>query len=363
MKKILFSAAALCLLLVAACGPKTATKGAHLVPKENFDEKIDTIPVQLYTITNGTILAQVTNYGARMVSLYTADRNGKADNILVGRSSLKDYQVARGERLLGAVSGPLHGTVGGGSFTMDGVSYNIDPSYGLDKLPWTVQSYADSLIRMQLIIPDGAGGLPGKRIFQVTYALSGNGLMVLLRGFGNVKTPISLAWQPWFNLHGEGEGTIEDHELSIAGITYLPLDENGVPTGEFAPTADTPYDFISGPVVGDRLNQQKGGFNNTWCLAFEQRLPIHLACELTDPVSGRKLTVFTNRSALQMATGDQFDGSIVGSNGKPIDKHGAILLAPTDLPDAVNHSNFPSVIVEEDGFFASTLLYRFETIE
>lgn len=374
MKKILFFAATLCLVLAAACGPKASRK-ATLVPAANFDVMMDTTQVGLYTLTNGKLVAQFTNYGARLVSLYVPDREGIMANVVVGRNSLKDYQTARGERYLGAITGPVAGPISGGMFKIDGVTYNTDKnagnhtfnggSAGVDKMPWKVLDASDSTLRMQLTLPDGQGGFPGKRVVQVTYALAGNSLAVIIRAFSSAKTPLTFTFEPWFNLHGEGEGTIEDHVLAIHSNSFLPLTAEGVPIGNIVPTDNTAFDFYSAHTIGENLSKLGEGkdFNHNWCLNFDARMPLHDACVLRDSLSGRSVRVFTNRPGLQVETGGTFDGTVPGSSGKPIVKYGAVLLAAQDWPDAVNRPSFPSVVVEPQGYFSSTIMYRFETLE
>ena len=376
MKKFLYSAAALCLFLAASCGPKVSDKGAYLVPAAAFETMMDTTQVGLYTLNNGHIIAQVTNYGARVVSLYTPDREGKVTNILVGHNSLKDYQIGNGERYLGAITGPVSGPIRDGSFVIDGVTYQTDKNFGnhtlnsgsagVDRMPWKVLDSSDSTLRMQLVLPAGQGGFPGKRVLQVTYAVSGPSLMVLIRAFSNAKTPLSLTLQPWFNLHGEGEGTIEDHQLAIQSKAFLPMNKEGIPTGDITNTDDSPFDFLKMRAIGDnlaKLGKDSKGFNHNWCLSYDSRMPLHEACVLQDPVSGRVVRVMTNRPGLQVETGGNFDGTVTGSSGKPIAKNGAVMLAAQDWPDALHQSTFPSVIVEPESYFASTIIYRFETLE
>lgn len=370
MKKLLFAAAALC-LFVAACDHPKADNVALLVPAENFKDQMDTIPVSLFTLNNGQIAAQITNYGARVVSLYTPDRNGKVDNILVGHDNLKDYVLARGERYLGAMAGPVTGRIAGGSFTIGKETYQTEKNdgentlnggvMGTDKRPWKVMFQTDSTLQLQLVLPDGDGGFPGKRVIQVTYSVAGNGFMVLTRAFSSAPTPLTLAWQPYFNLHGEGEGTVKDHQLAIQSGQYLPVNKEGIPTGEIAPVADTPFDFHSFHTLGEVMTSLNGEIDHNWCLSFDPQFPLHEACMLKDPVSGRKVTLLTNRPGLQVSTAGAFDGVVTGSNGKPIARHGAVLLAAQDWPNAVNYKHFPPVVVQPASYFASTCLYRFDT--
>ena len=368
MKKFLFTAVVLCLVMAACDRPKS--NEARLVPAENFEDQMDTIPVRLYTLTNGKMAAQVTNYGARVVTLFMPDRDGKVDNILVGRNSLKDYMLGRGERYLGAITGPVTGRIGGGSFTLDGVTYQTDKNdgantlnggtSGIDKRPWKVLMQTDSTIQMQVVLPDGDGGFPGKRVLQVTYAISDMDFLVIARAYTNARTPLSMAWQPYFNLHGEGEGTVEDLELAIPAGYILALSDDGVPTGELAPVEDTPLDFHGFHKLGEVLSTIKDGkMDFTWCLGYDPQFPMHEACRLQDPVSGREVTVLTNRPGLQVSTAGGFDGVVTGANGKPIAKNGAVLLSAQDWPNAVNQPKFPTVIVDPAGYFSSTTLYRF----
>lgn len=370
MKKLLFSALALCLVLGACNQPQSGS--AQYVPAENFKDQMDTVQVGLYTLNNGVIAAQVTNYGARVVSLYAPDRNGKVDNVLVGHNQLKDYVMNRGERTLGAVAGPVAGPISGASFRLDGRAYQTERnagehtfdggSLGTDKRPWTVTRQTDSTLEMKLVLQDGDGGFPGKRVLTVTYALSKNDFLVLLRGFSNARTPLSLSWRPWFNLHGEGEGTIEDQQLSILAAAFQSAGEDGIPGRERVEAKGSPFDFVEFRALGDGMKELQRDYNHNWCLTYDKHLPLHMACLLQDPVSGRQLSVLTNRPCLQVSTAGAFEG-VTGANGKPIGRHGGVLLAAQDFPNAVNELTFPQIIVDPEGYFSSITVYKFGFME
>ena len=69
-----------------------------LIDKANFDHTVDGSAVSLYTLQGGDVTMQVTNYGARVVSLWVPDRNGNYADVEIGYENIDRYINNTGER-------------------------------------------------------------------------------------------------------------------------------------------------------------------------------------------------------------------------------------------------------------------------
>ena len=197
-------------------------QGLNLIKAENFDGEVDGKKVSLYTISNGTITMQVTNFGGRVVSLWTPDRDGNMADIVLGYENLDRYVNNSGERFLGAPVGRVANRIGAGKFTLDGKEYNTPLNNngqtlhgglkGIDMVVWDVEHIADNAITLHLVSEDGSDGFPGNLDITMTYTLTEeNEFEVTYHAKTDKKTIVNLSHHSFFNLKGEAGGTITDH--------------------------------------------------------------------------------------------------------------------------------------------------------
>ena len=333
-----------------------------------------------YTLRNGQIKAKITNFGGRVVSLWTPDRNGKLADIVLGHDNMEAYiHPDGGERFLGAVVGPVANRIGGASYVLDGVRYETDANEnfvntlhggygGLDMRTWDVVAVTDSTIKLSLQWEDGDGGFPGNTIYTLEYQLlADSSLKVVVEAVSDKDTPVNIAPHPFFNLRGEGEGTVEEYELEIAASAYTAIDNLSVPTGEIVPVEGTPFDFRRGHAIGQFIEVPDGqllngrGYDHNWCLDRKTADSLEFAARVTDHLTGRYVEVLTDQPGLQVYTGNFFKGQEKGKNGKPYNFRSAIVMEPQKWPDAVNHENFPSIILKAGEKYSNTSVYRFGT--
>ncbi|MBO4566732.1 MAG: galactose-1-epimerase [Bacteroidales bacterium] len=358
--------------LVHGCG----TPGYRLVPAKNFQGEVDGKPVALYTLKNGDVTMQVTNFGARVVSLHTPDRDGKYQSIVVGHNNLQDYVTPPGERYLGACVGPVANRIGGASFEVDGVRYNTPVNdngrntlhsgfIGVDNLVWDVVEATDTSIVLHLLHPDGLEGYPGNIDMTMTYAISpANEFSVRYSATTDKATPVNFTHHPFFCLRGEGNGTVEEYRMYIKASRYLPIDAQSIPTGEIAPVEGTPFDFRTPCSIGQRIGEDDEqlrnahGYDHNWCIDKETD-GVELVCRVDDPVSGRWIEVLSDQPGLQFYSGNFFFGREKGANGNVLGFRSSLALETQAYPDAVNHPEFGNVILRPGEEYTHTCIYRF----
>ena len=234
---------ALCALLLAACGSQEPK--ITLFSNEAFQTEADGKPVGIYTLRAGDVTMQVTNYGARVVSLWTPDRAGNYEDIVLGYETIDRYINNDGERFLGAVVGPYANRIAKGSFTLDGTEYNLPINNngqtlhggidGLDRVVWDVVSASEDQLVMKYLHADGQEGFPGNLQIEMTYSLTPeNEFRIDYSATTDKPTVVNLSHHPFFNLKGEGNGTILDHVMTINASHTTPVDSVLIPTGEIA---------------------------------------------------------------------------------------------------------------------------------
>ena len=371
MKKLF---AFLSFMLLVSCADKAGQ--ITLLDKANFETEVDGKQVSLYTLRAGDIVMQVTNYGARVVSLWTPDREGKYADIEIGYENINRYINNTGERYLGAVVGPVANRIANGKFTLDGVEYTLPQNnngqtlhggtLGVDRIVWDVKSYLENEIIFQCELPDGQDGFPGNRVIEMTYRLTDeNAFVVTYQAISDKKTVMNLSHHSFFNLESDGEGTILDHILTINSKAITPVNEFLIPTGEIMPVEGTPFDFRKPHAIGERVNADHpqlvagAGYDHNWIIDREDDGGDYKIAEVYSPKSGRGMEVWTDQIALQFYCGNFFDGSYTNKYGKPILYRGAIALETQRYPDAPNQPSFPSVVLEPMKTYKHHCIYRF----
>ena len=370
MKKALVYASLLA--CAAACG----RPGAGLIPAENFAAEVDGKPVALYTLKAGDVTLQVTNFGGRVVSLYTPDRDGNLTDIVVGHDNLDAYLQPPVERFFGACVGPVANRIGNASFTLDGQTYATPANdngrntlhggfKGLDMVVWDVVSVSDTALVLHYLHPDGMEGYPGNLDITMTYAVDAdNQFTVRYSATTDQATPVNLSHHPFFCLRGEGNGSVEEYEMYIKASHYLPIDAESIPTGEIAPVEGTPFDFRQahaiGAMIGEDNEQLRNarGYDHNWCIDKETD-GVELVCRVYDVVSGRSVEVLSDQPGLQFYSGNFFEGKEKGANGNDLGFRSSLALETQKYPDAVNHDNFTDVILRPGETYTQTCIYRF----
>lgn len=365
---------ALCALLLAACGSQEPK--ITLFSNEAFQTEADGKPVGIYTLRAGDVTMQVTNYGARVVSLWTPDRAGDYEDIVLGYETIDRYINNDGERFLGAVVGPYANRIAKGSFTLDGTEYNLPINNngqtlhggidGLDRVVWDVVSASEDQLVMKYLHADGQEGFPGNLQIEMTYSLTPeNEFRIDYSATTDKPTVVNLSHHPFFNLKGEGNGTILDHVMTINASHTTPVDSVLIPTGEIADVTGTPFDFREPHAIGERIGaddpqlRNARGYDHNWIADRTTDGDVEFVARLREPTTGRTLEVWSDQPAIQFYCGNFFDGSSIGKTGKPLRYRESVALETQKYPDSPNHPAFPSTTLRPGETYTHTCIYRF----
>ncbi len=348
-----------------------------LVDADNFTSSINGKNVNLYTLKskNGMTM-QVTNYGGHVVSLWVPDKNGHFDDIVLGHNTLKEYIDYEGERFIGCVVGRYANRIANGQFYIDSIRYNIPQNNngqslhgglkGLDQVIWDVDSVTPNKIYLSYTSPDGEEGYPGTLKLNMDYSLTDdNEFIIQYHATTDKPTVINLSHHGFFNLKGEGRGSINDHLLTIYADSITPVNNVLIPTGQLMAVEGTPFDFRKATAIGKRVdtdNEQlknANGYDHNWVLDRKSAYDIELAASVYEPSSGRYLEVFTDQPGLQFYGGNFFNGSGKGKYSPTIDYREALALETQKFPNSPNQPNFPSARLNPDETYRHTCIYKF----
>ncbi|MFF6776486.1 aldose epimerase family protein [Streptomyces sp. NPDC012637] len=373
-------------LAAAAMGtaPAFASAGGAQRPdgrpaKELFGTLPDGTPVHRWTVAQGGTRLRVLSYGGIVQALEIPDRHGRYANVSLGFDDLDDYVA--GSPYFGAVIGRYGNRIARGTFTLDGTAYrlpiNDDPNSlhggdkGFDKRVWDVEPYArgrDTGLTLRYVSPDGEMGYPGTLRIRVDYVLTPRGdFRIDYEAVTDKATVVNLTNHTYFNLAGEGSGSILDHTLRIAASRYTPVDSTLIPTGELAGVAHTPFDFRTGKPIGrdirDAHPQVVSGRGYDHNFVLDKGLtdvPQHVVT-VTEPVHGRVMKIATTEPGVQFYSGNFLDATLAGSSGKVYRQGDGFCLETQHFPDSPNQPSFPSTVLRPGQTYRSTTVHSFAT--
>lgn len=325
--------------------------------------------IGVYELRSGYFTAQFTNYGATMLSLVLPDKNGKLDDVVLGFDSLKGYK--NDTTYFGAVVGRVANRIAGAQFTLNGTAYKLvandgnntlhGGSKGFADVVWRVHSYdTESHVTFTYDSFNGEQGFPGDLSVYVTYMLIGTDkLGVKLEAKALDKsTPVNLALHTYWNLAGQNSGNILSHEIQLFASKITPVDSALIPTGEIRDIRRSPYDFLEPHTIGSQINEVPGGYDINYVLDDTGSKHLKKVAIVQDNHSGRKLELWSNQPGVQFYTSNMID-HVVGKGGFVYTKYAGLCLETQGFPDAVNHPNFPSQIVNPGQHYENVMVFRF----
>lgn len=333
--------------------------------------------VDLYTLRNakGTE-ATITNYGGRLVSLCTPDRNGKFDDIVLGFDNLDGYLEKN--PYLGALVGRFANRIADAKFSLHGYTYTLAKNNGenslhggikgFDKVVWKASEtspQADAGLELTYLSKDGEEGYPGNLNATVTYSLSDSDeLKIEYEATSDKDTVINLTNHSYFDLCGQAAGTILDHEVMINADKFTPVNANLIPTGELKNVKGTAFDFTQPARIGARIDEKDQqleygqGYDHNFVLN-RTGSGLSLAAKVLEPASGRVLEVFTTQPGVQFYTGNHLDGSVTGKRGVVYGFRFGFCLETQHFPDSPNQPSFPSSVLKAGQKYQGTTIFKF----
>lgn len=339
-----------------------------LVDASSFDTVVDGKQVGLYTITNGTITAQITNYCGYIVGVFTPDKDGNYANI-VGHNETFDQYKGFSRNPCGATLGRFANRIANGSFTLDGVEYQLTKNngahtlhggrQGFDHTVWDVESVQSDKLVFSTTLADGLDGFPGNFKTVLTFSITeDNALSIEYKAETDKPTVCNLSHHVYFNLNGAGNSDVLGHMLTIDADNITETDETLIPTGKIIPVDGTVFDFRQPVRIGDRQaavamvwgqpapeipEGMVRSYDQNFCLNHGAAKEVGHAATLYSPETGRQIDMFNNHPGVQIYTGNR----------------AAIAMESQMYPDTPNHLEFPSAVLRPGETYSHTIIYRF----
>lgn len=365
--------------------PMSNSKVEHAIEKSLFGQLPDGRDVDVYQFTNANgIELRVSNYGGTILSLKTPDRKGNVDDIVLGFDSLDAYlsdEYQQANPYFGALIGRYGNRIAQGRFVLAGRCYSLARNdgdnhlhggeQGFDRALWQAEPFKSDEglgLVLRYTSKDGEEGYPGEVMVEVTYTLTDqNELIVDYQAETDKATPINLTQHSYFNLQGEGGGSILDHQLMINASAFTPVSESLIPTGELCSVADTPFDFTQATLIGERIAQDNeqlsfgGGYDHNFVLNRDscERGDLVMAAKVWEPQSGRMLEIETTEPGMQFYSGNFLAGDLTGKRGEVYQPRSGFALETQHFPDSPNQDAFPSTILEPGETYRSRTIFRF----
>ncbi|MEO5647913.1 MAG: aldose epimerase family protein [Chitinophagaceae bacterium] len=353
----------------------TMSMNIILPDKKLFQDTIDGKNTDLFILKNKNgMTAAVTNYGGRLVGLWVPSKDGKFIDVVVGFSSTEGF-INSTERYFGATIGRYGNRIAKGKFSLDGKQYTLFTNNGPNTLHggkkgfqdvvWDATQPNDSILELHYLAKDMEEGFPGNLDVNVTYTLTNdNEIKFGFRATTDKKTIVNLTNHAFFNLNGEGSGTINNHVLQINADLYTPVDSTLIPTGKNEPVTGNPFDFRKPAAIGSRLdeaNQQLkfgNGYDHNFVLN-NTGAGMKQAAIVTGDKTGIVMTIYTPEPGLQFYGGNFMQSKNTFKGGSKDDFRTAFCLETQHFPDSPNQPGFPSTLLLPGQTYQTSSVYRF----
>lgn len=372
MSKLKFtSLLALCSILLISSSLTTKDAPGELLDKTSFETEINGKQVSLYTISNGVISAQVTNFGGYIVGIYVPDKDGNYTNVVGHNDNIEQYK-GFSRNPCGSALGRFANRIANASFTLDGVTYELTKNNGqhilhagkegFGNIVWDVEDVKPDMLVLSCLSEDGTDGFPGNVKTFLTFSVTeDNGIKISYEATTDKPTVVNMSHHAYFNLDGFTDSNILDFILTINADSITEADRTNIPTGKLLNVEGTPYDFRQGVRLGDRQIASPAGrpapgtpmpdvpdgmvrsYDINFVLNHSETGKVEKIASLYSPKSGRFMEVFNNHPGMQLFTGNR----------------AAVAMESQMFPDSPNHPEFPSTVLRPGETYRHTIIYRF----
>ncbi len=326
----------------------------------------------IYLTNNKGVSVLLTEIGAGIVSVVCPDRDGQLDDVVLGYKNEEDYMYDG--PCSGKIPGRYANRIAAGRFTLDSKTYELEINNGPNHLHggpegyanrrWSIKEQDQSHVCFHLSSPDGDRGYPGNLEIDAVYTLNEDNVLSLeITATTDKPTVLNLTNHTYWNLAGENSGSVLDHELQLCATKWLPTDETLIPTGELAPVEGTPMDFRTPKRIGtdiqadfDAIRYGKG-YDNCWAVDGGGSALVKAAV-LSEPVSGRRLEVWTTQPGVQVYTGNWLSGSPASKSGRSYNDYEGVAIECQNFPDAPNKPDFPCAVLRPSEQYKQRIEFR-----
>jgi len=337
--------------------------------------------LKTFALTNThEIAVKILNFGAKVMSITVPDKEENFGDVVLGYDTADEY--IKGNPYFGAIVGRYANRIANGTFSLDRKEYSLCKNNGNNSLHggpggfnnviWDVAAFKNDtgnhFVKLKYFSKDGEEGFPGNLTVFVTYTLSENNELIIdYEASCDKKTIVNLTHHSFFNLKDGGKSNVLDHVLKINADKYTPINKELIPTGEMVSVKQTPLDFTTPVAIGKRINDDfeqlhfGNGYDHNLVLNQGNDF-LNFAAEVYEPVTGRKMEVYTTEPGMQFYSGNFLDKPDIGKNHVEYKTRSAFCLETQHFPDSPNHPNFPSVVLHPEEKYHQKTMYKFSVI-
>lgn len=342
------------------------------VAEADYGKTADGEAVSEFTCTNANGLSmKLITYGAIMTSFDCPDKDGKMGNVTLTCPDIAGWEACGS--YFGATVGRYCNRIAKGAFELDGETYTLATNNGenhlhggdkgFNKVIWDAEAVetADAVgVTFTYTSPDGEEGYPGTLSVKATYLLNNQDeLSIEFEATTDKATPVNLTNHNYWNLAGEGSGTVLDQELKLNSLFYLEVDDTLIPTGNLLEVENTPFDFVDFHKIGERIEQAGGdpiGYDHCYVIDRGEAEGMVTAAVVRDPASGRVMEISTTQPGIQFYSGNFLDET-AGSGG--FAQYNAFCLETQHYPDSPNQEKFPTTILKPGETYSQKTVHKF----
>jgi aldose 1-epimerase len=376
-----------CIAALGACKQSTNKTSTTTTMKDSiiygklpdnsaFEKTVDGKQTHLFVLKNKNGMeAAITNYGGRLVALLVPDSAGKMIDVSVGMGSVDDY-IKSTEPYYGATIGRYGNRIAKGHFTLEGKQYTLATNNppntlhggkkGYQDVVWNATKINDQTLELTYMSKDMEEGFPGNLSIKVTYSITDdNSFKCSYEAITDKTTVVNLTNHAYFNLNGEGSGTILNHVVHIDADNYTPVDSTLIPTGKVEPVKGTPLDFTTATTIGARINDVNEQLKNGKGYDHNFVLNKH---DITQPIAtvkgdktGIVMEIYTEEPAMQFYSGNFMQGKNLMKYGEKDDYRTAFAMETQHYPDSPNQPQFPSTVLKPGDVYKTQSVYKFKT--
>lgn len=324
---------------------------------------VDDAEGRLFVLENEDLRVVLTDAGARLLELWVPDREGRRADVVLGRATLAE--AVADPYYMGATAGRYANRIRRGGFALDGVDHQLDINEGRNHLhggrlgfdlhTWTAEPAEDEVV-FRRVSEDGEQGYPGRVTACAAYRLEGPTLEITLSATTDRPTIVNLVNHSYFNLAGHDSGDVLRQLVRLDAGSYVPVDDELLPTGEILAVAGTPFDFREPKTIASGLREAEAaaghdeiaeaGYDHNWVL---DGAGLRTVARIEDPDSGRVLELATDQPGLQFYTGGRFADVSAKSAAADTDTRyqafAGFTLETQTFPDSPNRPGFPSPVL------------------
>lgn len=312
--------------------------------------------------------------GARLMRLVVPDKKGRPTDVVIGFDTIAQYTYST-EPYFGATIGRYGNRIAKGQFTIEKNAYQLSLNNGPNTLHggkngfqcqiWEVEQAGDSSLIFTYLSKDGEEGFPGNLAVKVTYTITHNNvLQIAYEATTDQPTVVNLTNHAFFNLNGEGSGSIENHSMQIFATHYTPVDSTLIPTGVIAPVSQTPFDFTTPQSIGSRIHEVDTqliyglGYDHNYVLDGEG---MKRAARVIGEQSGIVMEIYTEEPGLQFYSGNFMQSKNKLRKGMD-DFRTAFCLETQHYPNSPNIPSFPTTLLKPGEVYRTISQYQFSTL-